>query len=415
MNSQIMGHQNTHPALILGEIGLLRSLGELDIPIILGSESKKSAVWYSKYARERYLLPSYDSEAFIEKLCEIGSKLDQKAVIFSDDDRAILNISNNRQRLEPYYLLLYPSAEMVNSILDKQLFIELSELYDLPAPGSYQVNHPSQITAVADQISYPCIIKPTQRHFWWGKAFVESVGFYKKAIKCMSRDYFVDIYHKIAAVNPSVVVQEYVEGPDRQHVSANLFVDEAGAVRGYYIAQKLRIYPIKAGVGTYIVTLDDPEVLNICIDIIQKLELKGLVNIQFKQDSRSGQYKLMEIHARNSMWSLLGNKAGAGLAQLYYRYVTGQPISSEMVRARPNVKYFDLLRDLQAMIQYRAEGLLTIREWLQSFRGDRSFALFSLSDPKPMAMQLWFSFQKRWQAKKKARSFEKNYFTKSKS
>lgn len=388
------GRKSKNPVLVLGEIGLLRSLGELNVPLILGTEDKQNPVWYSKYPDRRYILPQYDTQAFIDELCAIGATFDKRVVIYSDDDRAIMNISKHREQLEEYYLFLYPTENMVEKILDKQKFVEASEMYNLPAPESYLVNGSEDMEMIADSITYPCIIKPAQRHFWWGDEFVNRVGFYKKAIKCLNREYFLDIYRKIAKVNPNVVIQSYVKGADKQHYSANLFVDDEGEIGGYYIAQKKRIYPIKAGVGTCIVTVDNSEVFKICVDIVDKLKLKGLVNIQFKRDSRTGEYKLMEIHARNSMWCLLGNRAGVELAKLYYQVLTGNSLSQEMIRARTDVKYIDLIRDFKALLQYRAEGELGFWQWLRSLGGERAYALFSTTDPKPMLMQLWMMIKK---------------------
>lgn len=393
-----MADRKKNPALILGEIGLLSSLGGLDIPLIVGSEVKKNPVMYSKYVDQYYLLPSYDSREFIDRLCEIGKTLDKKAVLFSDDDRAILNISNHRQRLQEYYLMLYPSIEMVNGILDKQMFVELTNRYQLPAPMSFELDSMDKFECVASQITYPCIIKPAQRHYWWGENFIQTFGSYKKAIKCFGYESLKNTYQKIRTINPNVVIQEYVEGNDRQHYSANLFVDQEGMLMGYYIAQKLRIYPIKAGVGTYVETVSNSEVLQTSMDIIHKLDLRGLVNVQFKQDSRTNEYKLMEVHARNSQWSLLGKKAGANLALKYYNYLVSTD-NEDISKAKPGVKYFNLQSDIKAMMDYRAEGTLTIKEWWKSLQGDRVFFMISLKDPKPMLMQLWFTISRKFKSK----------------
>ncbi len=384
-----MGVREVNPVLVLGELGLVSSLGGNEIPLIVGSEIKGNPVLHSRYAEERIIFSAYDTDKFIDELCELGRSFEGKAVIFSDDDRAILNISNHRERLKDNYIFLYPTVEMVKSLLDKQDFIELCETYRLPAPTSYKLNCPEQFECIASQIKYPCIVKPSQRHYWWGKDFIEKVGFYKKAIKCSDYEQFKTIYQKIASINPSVVIQEYVEGEDRHHYSANLFVDEGGNIRGYYIAQKLRIYPIKAGTGSFVVTLKNQEVLNISKGIIDKLQLKGLVNIQFKQDCRSGEYKLMEIHARNSQWSLLGKKAGANLAYLYYRYLVHGTVEETVVEARPDVKYINLLQDYRAYKQYRAEGKITFWQWVKSLKGETVFAVYSFSDPMPIVIQFW--------------------------
>lgn len=397
-----MGALEQNPALVLGELGLISSLGDMGIPLIVGSEIEDNPVFSSRYADRKVVFSAYDTKEFIDELCELGKSLSLKAVLFSDDDRAILNISNNRDRLKDYYHFLYPSLDRVSGILDKQRFVELSSKYELPAPASYTVTNVDDFEIAAPNLEYPCIVKPSQRHFWWGKEFVDAVGFYKKAIKCLSYAQLKDLYLKIAKVNPSVVLQEYVEGADRQHYSANLFVNADGELQGYYIAQKLRIYPIKAGTGTYVVTLKNPDVLDISLDIIKKLELKGLVNIQFKRDSRTGKYKLMEIHARNSLWSLLGKKAGANLAYLYYRYLVAGEERKSVAEAKSNVKYINLMQDFRAFRGYRAEGSLTFWKWLQSLRGDRVFAVFSLKDPMPTLLLLQRYFTSRIKPAKKS-------------
>jgi D-aspartate ligase len=394
------------PVLVLGEIGLVSSLGQAGVPIIVGSETNRNPVLYSKYAHRHAFFSSYDSKAFIAELRQLGRSLNQKAVIYSDDDRAILNISNHREALEPFFHILYPSLDMVGRILDKQCFTELSEIYDLPAPRSVKISHPQELPYVKTKLKFPCIVKPTQRHFWWGEEFRQVMDGYHKAIQCKTYDELTKTYRKICQINSSVVIQEYVAGGDDRHYSANLFVDRDGEVRGYYIARKLRIYPINAGNGTYIITVLNEEVLNISKDIIRKLDLKGLVNIQFKQDSNTGEYKLMEIHARNSQWSLLGAKAGANLALMYYRHLTAEADSKDLSTARPGVKYFDLAKDIRAFFDYRKNGLLTFRQWRMSLRGDRVFVGLSWRDPWPMLIQLWYILSKRLEQKRVLRTHQ---------
>lgn len=381
--------EKDHPVLVLGEMGLVSGLGEMGLTLFVGNETKKSIASHSRYVKQSFFFSSYDSEEFIDELCELGYYFRKKPVLFSDDDRALLNISQNRERLKAYYLFLYPERQTVNKLLDKQRFTDLSEQYELPVPASYQATPSDSFKQVADEVKYPCIIKPAQRHFWWGDDFINQMGFYRKAIKCSNSYQFKETYQKILEVNPNMVIQEYVEGDDKQHYSANLFVDEKGKLQGYYIAQKKRIYPIKAGTGTYIETLENPEIFKISIEIIEKLELKGLVNIQFKQDSRTGEYKLMEIHPRNSLWSLLGAKAGANLVYLYYQYLVYGLQYEQPVEAKPNVKYINLPKDIRALIAYREEGELAVSEWWESLQGERVFAALSWRDPLPMLFQIW--------------------------
>lgn len=371
------------PALIIGEKGLLTSIAATGILVILGHELKNSPVLRSKYARFKVPFSSYDSPEFITELCRLGEIIGRKLVIFSDDDRALLNISKNRGRLEPYYHFIYPENNTVKKLLDKQSFSELAADYKLPYPKSYEVNSNIDLSLTTSKITYPCIIKPAKRHYWWGKLFRNTLGFYKKAIKCNNNEELEYIYGLISKINPSVVIQEYVQGEDDQHFSANIFADKKGVIRGFYIAQKLRVYPVSAGTGTYIKTVNNKEVEDLSFEIVSKLKLKGLLNIQFKKDSKTNKYMLMEIHIRNSLWSLLGGKAGANLGEQYYKYLTSKFHDQRIITARPDVKYINLSHDILAALEYYREDKITLYQWMKSLQGESVFALSSITDPMP--------------------------------
>ncbi len=383
------------PALIIGENGLLTSIAGAGIPVILGHELKSSPVLWSKYARFKVPFSFYDSKQFIDELCVLGKIIGRKMVILSDDDRALLNISKNRERLRKYYLFNYPDNDVVEKLLDKQSFSEFAEEHNLPIPKSYKIKSVKSLKEVASVITYPCIIKPVQRHHWWGNKFVETLGFYKKAIRCDDIGELKKNYNLISKINPSVVVQEYIHGEDDQHFSANLLTDKSGKIIGIYIAQKLRVYPVSAGTGTFIKTIKNEEVEQLCFDIVDKLDLRGLINIQFKQDSKSGEYMLMEIHIRNSLWSLLGSKAGANLGEQYYKSLTSEMKPKDVIKARPDVKYINLSHDILAALHYHREDKLTVYQWFNSLRGERVFALSSFSDPMPALYKIQSSLMNR--------------------
>src|SRR5699024_137941 len=146
------------------------------------------------------------------ELCKFGKSLEQKAVIFSDDDHAILNISQHQERLEKYFLFDFPPPLKVKKLLDKQLFCEIIERYNLPAPKSATI---STVQEIADkkisEFNFPCIIKPSFKQAWWNSDFDKKVGDYQKAIKCDSFGEMLQKYKQIAEVNPHIVVQEFIE------------------------------------------------------------------------------------------------------------------------------------------------------------------------------------------------------------
>lgn len=381
------------PALICSEIGLVRCLGSAGIPVITGTEEAANSALYSRYSRKRILFSSYESEQFIQELCDFGKSLDYKPVLMSYDDRLILNVSRHRDELMKYYRFLLPAEEMIENLLDKLKFVELADEYKLPVPASVKVSQTSDLNAVGERLKKPYLIKPLYRHHWFHEEFQQIVGSYKKAFICHSQQELENLYERIARINPNVVVQEYVGGPDDHMYDINMYIDAGGNIKGSIVAQKLRVYPPTAGYGSYVVTVRDDEILNLCEEIAKKLNLLGLINIQFKRDVNTREPRLIEIHTRTSIFDVLGIKANVNVPAIYYADMTGMtlPVNGE---CKTGVKYVNIGRDLRLFLKNRKSYGLTFRDMAKSYRGSKVIDGFSIKDPVPVVMDVWWAARK---------------------
>lgn len=380
------------PVITFGELSLVHCLGTAGIPVFTASEKTPNVTYHSRFSKRHLVFSSYESSKFIDELCTLGASFESKVMLMGHDDRALLSISKHRKRLEDYFLFLLPDHEMVTRILDKLLFCRLCEEYELPAPASIEISGLDQVKQVHSKLKAPYIIKPAYRHYWYNEEFVEVVGHYQKAFVCDNYDDLEALYRKIMKVNPSVVVQEYVVGDDNRLFDVNLNVDAQGNIDAYAIGQKLRVYPPKAGWGSYVKTVEDEEMLDICAGIIDKLNLKGMVNIQFKKDSRTDEPKLIEIHTRSSIFDFLGASAGQNVPARYYSDITGVKIKSETYRS--NVTYLNIARDLRLFIRYRKEYGISWFDWLKTYSGVAVYDGMLFKDPKAMYYELQTAFSK---------------------
>lgn len=382
------------PVLVFGELGLIYCIAQEGVPVYLGTDEKDGVNLYSRFPQKRFFFSSYDSAAFIDELIEVGQSLQNKPVILSYDDKLLLNISANRDRLRPYYKFLFPDHKMVMSLLDKQLFCDLSVEYDLPVAPSRRVSDMMELEKATAELNAPYIIKPALRHYWFHEDFSDVVGDYKKAYVCNTAEEIMDLYGKISNIHPDAVIQEYIRGDDRQMYDINVYVDENGKLRGYANARKLRVYPPTAGWGSYVVTVEDQEIFDISKKILEELSLVGLLNIQFKRDEITKKPMLIEIHIRTSIFDLLGAKAGANMPAMYYRDMNEYEIPA-FSEAKVGIKYLNLGRDLRLLIRFRNDIPITKWEWFKSYYGVRVFHDFALTDPKPFFEKFWLGFKHR--------------------
>jgi len=381
-------------ALVFGEIGLVRSLGEAGIPLIVGSYYKDNIALFSRYCRQALLFSHSASRTFVDEMIAFGRRFGRKLVFFSDDDRAVLSFSQYRDELKDYFYFNLPSHDVVEALLDKRKFGVLADSLHLAVPKTFTPSSAGGLERITQQIEFPCIIKPAHKDDWWHPDFHSLVGAYRKAIVCETATELLDVYAKVSRINPNVVVQEYIEGDDLDQYSVNMYLDEHSVLKAYFIGHKLRVYPIHAGVGSLVETVQDDEIVAAAMDAARKLCIRGHFNIQFKRDKRSGKVMIMESHARNSLWCYLATASGLNITAIAYYDMIGKPYPFNGSLAY-GVKWVDLNKDLKALRDYRKTGEWTLRSWFSSLRGKKAFHVHSLKDPLPLAMDSWFLL-KRW-------------------
>jgi len=382
-------------AFVIGDIGLVQTLGGANIAINLGYYDTRNVAIYSKYVSGKFKLCSYDHKNFINQLCEIGRELGGKPVLYTDNDQTLLKISSEREVLSEYFTFLLPSREMVLKLLDKNLFVELSSMYKLPVPESFAVTSAQDLLNIISDVPFPCILKPEFKENWWNSELSTIMGGYKKAFICQNKEELEATYHKISSVNGRVVVQKYIPGADSQMYDINLFVTPDNKIVSYVIARKMRVHPPGAGFGCFVQTVYNTTMINMCKEIIEKLDLKGLLNIQFKQNIETGIYELIEIHPRVSIFEILGAKAGQNIPDIYFNYLIRKHIPA-VSTYKEGVTYLEPKRDLKLLLKHRSYFKIPLLTWIRSYFSVSVIAGFRLSDMKPFIYDLYFMLKRNF-------------------
>ena len=105
----------------------------------------------------------------------------------------------------------------------------------------------------------------------------------------------------------------------------------------------------------------DREVDEICDRWLRSLGYVGICEIEIKQDTRDGRFKLIEANPRLSGSGDAAPCAGVDLVWLHYLDLIGRPVSPVAPRARV-FRHITVRTDAVAMVNYRRAGLLTWRE-----------------------------------------------------
>jgi predicted ATP-grasp superfamily ATP-dependent carboligase len=177
------------------------------------------------------------------------------------------------------------------------------------------------------------------------------------------------------------MVQELIPGDGRQQY-AYCALYEGGEPVATMVARRLRQHPPEFGrASTYVETVDAPEVEALAHRVLQPIGYDGLVELEFKRDSRSGEFKLLDFNARTWGYHTIAHEAGVDFPYLLYRRQLRQPVTFQ--RTRPGVRWVRLLTDLPTAAVEIAGGRMSARAYLRSLRRADCEAVFSARDPLP--------------------------------
>src|SRR5687767_10313979 len=120
-------HPQRPPALLLGNVNLVRALGLGGIPAIVASPEPDAPAKASRYAQGSLLLPPLESrDAVLETLLRAGERLadslgGKTLLVYGSDDYLGL-IQEHHAALAPHFALILNDPEVAHALIDKARF-----------------------------------------------------------------------------------------------------------------------------------------------------------------------------------------------------------------------------------------------------------------------------------------------------
>lgn len=361
-------------ACVMGDIDLLRAVGLAGIPCVAVARAD-SATRFSRFATG--WIARYDAweeqEMQVEELLRFSRGQPLRPILYYGGDPELLVVSRFRDRLAEAFDFAIPDQELVDDLVDKARFRELSRRLELPVPASVHLR--PEVERVADvDLRFPVMVKPLTRH---QDRWVPVAGG-AKALRVDDRAALEGLWRRLSASGLEVLAQEVVPGPETRVESYHAYVDRSGHVAGEFTGRKVRTLPLEYGHSTALTTTGLDDVLELGRDVVRRIGLRGLVKVDFKR-APDERLHVLEINPRYSLWHHLGAVAGVNLPAIVYADLAGIPRPAP-ARARPGVTWSQPWHDLPAA---RAAGTAP-GEWLRwTWRCPARSAL-ALDDPMPL-------------------------------
>lgn len=371
------------PVLILSghviSLGIARALGAASIPVHVASYDSADFAHSSRYVRSLFRVPKpTETDAFITRLLEIGRSLGQ-AYLIPGDDASLLAISHHRDALEKSFLLACPPAEAVERFIDKTVAYQLVGAAGVPVPQTIYVNSAKEAGDAAEQLGYPCIVKPTESHFYYDHF---GVKFRHVAKRSEAEAAFTEA----RSVGVSTMVQEFIVGDDRMGVNYNAYAID-GETKVEFTARKVRMSPPGEGVPSLVRSAQVEEVFDLGRRALRAVGFSGYSCTEFKWDARKNRYVFFEVNGRFNRSNLLATRCGINFPLIEYQHrVMGViPVAQSF---RKNVWWLDEFKDLSSFLLWlRLSPRNAITFW-RPYLWRPVCAVFSWRDPQPFFHRL---------------------------
>ncbi|MBI3944496.1 MAG: ATP-grasp domain-containing protein [Armatimonadetes bacterium] len=393
-----MRQPTRHPALVLGDINLIRCLGRVGVPVTMAAADVRGSGARSRYCQRAVPLPAEGGiQTTLQALMSVPWPEGATPALFYQSDDDLLLVSRGRNVLARRYRFIVPPEPLVEDLVDKSRFLDLALRLDLPIPRTRVLRPGADVAAqLAGWEVFPAILKQSVHASGWDALLPPgSVAWAQKAIRVGTR-------HELDRLRPALdghpgelVLQETIEGGEERIVSFHAYVRPGGECVSWFTGRKVRTFPRAYGRSTCVDVTDEAPVRDLGFQVLERLTgFHGVLKMDFKEHPESGRLSLLEINPRFNLWHYPGAAAGANLPALVYRDLYGLDWRLP-TRARPGVRWVWLDGDLRSYLEQRRAGELSLGGWLRSLCARSVYQPFAWDDPMPMLTALWQPIARR--------------------
>ena len=364
-------------------LGAARILANRGVPVVGIVKDPNHDACKTRVCRE-IITADTKTEKLIDALAALGQSLSQRAVLFPCEDAAVLLVSRHRRRLEPWFHIVLPDAAAVEMLMDKVAFCTYAVEQGLPIPETHFLRSRADLEAIIDELTFPCVLKPSNSAtaLWERNVLVS-------AFRVKDRETMLALYDAHHEFTDVLIVQRWIEGPDANLISCNCYYSTDAQPLVTFIARKIRQWPPHIGKSCLGEECRDDTALEETLRLLGGVDYRGLGYVEFKRDAQTGKCYIVEPNVgRPTGRSAIVEAGGVELLYTMYCDALGWPLPPNRRQTYGGAKWVHLRHDLQSAFYYwRREGL-TLRAWWRSWRGKKTYALFSWSDPGPFFSDL---------------------------
>lgn len=400
-----MENDISHPPLIVIRgsdicfLGIIRSCRAANIPVVAITFTWPSAPqWYSEYSDcldERYEIanPFTDAELASDQLKSILQKLfskwEKKLMMLPSSDTNYMFLLDYFEKFSEYICLMGDKdfAQPRYDVMHKASCSELL-MSNAPevVPKTLRCHKAEDIDFVVENMVFPAVYKPAVKDY--GQTFYQKHDGNKAIEVSSAAELRVALAREIADGFDLVVQEKIFFDSVYDEIPFYLYADASGEIRMAANGIKELIEPFPYGTAIILRLAWFPELLELAKKVVNALEYRGILMIEFVKDTKDGRWKVIEVNPRHWLFNGFYQRQGINFTECLYRDMHGQLPEKAVVPAPSVLAEKPLHVDLQAVASRWCGNrnpldLIEFTNKLSELDGQLSSPFYDLSDINP--------------------------------
>lgn len=379
---------------------IARTLGRLGVPVYGVHADRRSPAIRSRYWRKNFFwdIEKAAPEETVDWLLQLGRKIGSHPILIPTDDDSCIFVADSAGALKEEFLLPDQPAGLARSLSSKQSMYYLCKRFGIPTPETVFPGSRNDVVEFIKDATFPVMLKGINT-----VTLLKRTGMRMVVVK--DAESLLRRYEEMETPDtPNLMLQEYIPGGSEMIWMFDGYFDAESTCLFGITGKKIRQYPPYSGVTSLGICVANEAVERQTVSFMKATGYRGILDLGYKYDARTGEYKLLDVNPRiGTTFRLFTDSTGMDVARALYLDLTGQPIvTGEPCDGRKwVVENFDLF----SSPTYWRDDKLSLWKWLRTYRGVEEAGWFARDDPAPFFMMAWSSL--RWAFKRLSARFRK--------
>ena len=364
---------------------IVRELSAHLVPNITLLDDQKKFARFSKLSKRTH---SFDGsrESLLSAIADIRSRHDY-LVFYPTSDEHLSQLLDIYEDIASFSYLPFEKSTL-SSLLNKEKQYDICREIGVPCP-SYEVIKSDKDLQKLSSMRFPLIVKPTRSGGSFRNRIYHS---YDDVVKQSS--FLCDFL----ARGLQLLVSEIIPGDGSNVYAYTACISKQGDIVNDWVGKKITQHPDDYGVFSSAIACDATVVKEYGRRLVKHMGVYGIVEPEFKFDSRDKSYYLMEVNLRSMMWHRVGALSGVDLHYTQWQLAIGESVTKN-VQSFNHPQILIYMKHEISNILCRRGYFKTLNDSKLIYSGRFSFAVFNFEDPIPAivdSLSVLFLVVGRW-------------------